>query len=750
MPCLPLFCVLLAVLCSVADSLTVIPKTVIKVTAKPGAAFAISWTVDLPDFNGKGSDLVARYLRDADLPASNALNPESLPPIGADLVFVKKNGISYTFSKSFLAYQYEALFQPVFGIAYKSSALSAIEGGVTTVGKIDITCSDGVYCNGIERYVRNKCVAATAMPCVTYNKDGTIDMCSSYTCLEDTKMCASSPLGGLKVYGGQCETCKADICIPDCTKATCGDDGCGGTCGTCGIDATSGTQTYCVSGVCSVITQEGSCANPKPLFGTTSIVPASGTGGTMRITGDSSKGVDMIRPVCQTGNMKEWVYKFTIPAEAVDGMGFEIRATGNDGTEIGDIQFDSILAIHNADCTPYVGTAVDHVCNDDANPPGKYGSRVDGRLPPGDYTLIVTAYDDTGIGPFLLLVKFVPGCNPKCDTKQCGSDDCGGSCGNCQGNLLCSAEQLCVAPVAGYCVPDCKQKECGPDGCGGTCGTCKHNKVCDDRENTCVPVKACNSHFPNCPNNRQGLGPKDSYCGADCAWHRMDELLPDLTPSSQIDVLPTVRFKWVTFSSQSCALVEGCVRGEGRRLLMTFDTRVHNIGTTDFIGLDISRNPDLFVWATCHQHYHFQKFARFALYNYEATNLVLPGGKLSYCMRDDAQYSYGNNVPCTRRNSCSSQGIPRGRSDIYDNTLDCQWLDITELYEQNKLNCWYSYEICTNIGRTIFEMTFDNNCRSFPMYIASVPDDGNIYTLDDVMNRDNAKSFQSSANHCKL
>lgn len=62
-----------------------------------------------------------------------------------------------------------------------------------------------------------------------------------------------------------------------------------------------------------------------------------------------------------------------------------------------------------------------------------------------------------------------------------------------------------------------------------------------------------------------------------------------------------------------------------------------------------------------------------------------------------------------------------GRSDNYPASLDCQWLDITDLQPKNS---WYTYEVCTNIGRTLFEMTFDNNCVSFPVYIADVPDDG--------------------------
>ncbi|MBM4354882.1 MAG: hypothetical protein FJ109_14015 [Deltaproteobacteria bacterium] len=117
-------------------------------------------------------------------------------------------------------------------------------------------------------------------------------------------------------------------------------------------------------------------------------------------------------------------------------------------------------------------------------------------------------------------------CLPSCDTeggkKECGSDGCGGSCGECpQEKPFCSAEFVCEAEcasdcnvegesacqgVAGYkkctkvpntadclqyklfgcaagtkcnpdkgvceCQPKCSGKECGSDGCGGECGKC--------------------------------------------------------------------------------------------------------------------------------------------------------------------------------------------------------------------------------------------------------------------------------------
>ena len=67
------------------------------------------------------------------------------------------------------------------------------------------------------------------------------------------------------------------------------------------------------------------------------------------------------------------------------------------------------------------------------------------------------------------------GCVPKCEGKDCGDDACGGSCGTCAANEAC-VQGKCEG---GACVPKCEGKECGDDGCGGVCGTCAAGKTCE-------------------------------------------------------------------------------------------------------------------------------------------------------------------------------------------------------------------------------------------------------------------------------
>jgi MYXO-CTERM domain-containing protein len=87
-------------------------------------------------------------------------------------------------------------------------------------------------------------------------------------------------------------------------------------------------------------------------------------------------------------------------------------------------------------------------------------------------------------------------CEPECTGLICGSDSCGGSCGECDPGLTCVAGD-CV------CIPDCNFKDCGDDGCGGSCGQCADNFDCIG--GTCI----CE---PKCTDKECG----DDTCGGIC------------------------------------------------------------------------------------------------------------------------------------------------------------------------------------------------------------------------------------------
>lgn len=56
-------------------------------------------------------------------------------------------------------------------------------------------------------------------------------------------------------------------------------------------------------------------------------------------------------------------------------------------------------------------------------------------------------------------------CKRDCTGRECGSDGCGGSCGNCP-----DAQDKCEGGQC-VCQPACEGVPCGDDGCGGLCGS---------------------------------------------------------------------------------------------------------------------------------------------------------------------------------------------------------------------------------------------------------------------------------------
>lgn len=163
-----------------------------------------------------------------------------------------------------------------------------------------------------------------------------------------------------------------------------------------------------------------------------------------------------------------------------------------------------------------------------------------------------------------------------------------------------------------------------------------------------------------------------------------DSLGPPLDPSGlpdlQIDGAAATT-SWnldkQTFAASDCEVVEGCVGGSGERSLLRFDAGIQNLGSSDLILGDPQGNP-LFEYSSCHDHYHFSSALQFELLHQDGTPVelggtALVGRKQSFCMMD-IEHLAGNEA---EQFDCSNQGISSGWEDIYDQSLDCQWLDVT-------------------------------------------------------------------------
>lgn len=185
------------------------------------------------------------------------------------------------------------------------------------------------------------------------------------------------------------------------------------------------------------------------------------------------------------------------------------------------------------------------------------------------------------------------------------------------------------------------------------------------------------------------------------------EALPDLViwgPSASPRITTT------TFTSTSCAVVEGMVQ-EGTRKLLRFSSEMRNQGAADLYLGNPATNPQ-FQWAPCHGHYHFGNYANYRLLNSSGAEAAR-GLKVGFCLLDTVRWD--PNASSQPRYTCSNQGIQKGWSDIYDSTLDGQWIDITGLPDGN-----YTLEVAVNPQRTIVESNYDNNITRIPVSIGSV------------------------------
>lgn len=319
-----------------------------------------------------------------------------------------------------------------------------------------------------------------------------------------------------------------------------------------------------------------------------------------------------------------------------------------------------------------------------------------------------TADSTTDAGPFTLIATFIKDCEPKCDGSFCGDDSCGGACGVCdEGDECNGSDGRCYLA---NCQPQCAERECGEDGCGGLCGTCSNNLFClgvsitSEEEDEATPTSTCTAfaecdHFhPTCD------GCTDSQlCGSDCLCYDSPEDLPDLVVVES-DMLEEMYLHDVDFPATSCALVENCINAPGLRRLLRFTSTILNQGHADLSFPEPKDRPDLFGFGPCHQHYHFHGFASYSLLDQCGKTLVLGGEKFAYCMEDTARGFDGAAVNCDKTYDCGFQGISKGWVDQYGWSLDCSWIDVTDLAPGT-----YALEIAVNPNRVFAEVSFDNN-----------------------------------------
>lgn len=163
-------------------------------------------------------------------------------------------------------------------------------------------------------------------------------------------------------------------------------------------------------------------------------------------------------------------------------------------------------------------------------------------------------------------------------------------------------------------------------------------------------------------------------------------------------------FDEIDVDPSSCAFVEGCVGGVGRRRIMRFAVATGNIGSQDLIVGDLSQLSEQAEYSPCHDHYHYTDYADYSLQ--QDGSEVRRGHKQAFCLMDTRPMNGVDREAIGERAlyNCRFQGISAGWEDVYGSKLDCQWVDITGLPPGD-----YQLSVQINPLGVIKEHRHDNN-----------------------------------------
>ncbi|MFH1532591.1 MAG: Ig-like domain-containing protein [Pseudomonadota bacterium] len=406
-------------------------------------------------------------------------------------------------------------------------------------------CDDGEPCTDPGTCQDMVCLAGLPTDCDDTNP------CTADGCLPASG-CYHLSMDGLPCDGGVCFD--SACCIPDCVDVECGGDGCGGSCGVCGEGSTCEGGLCVLPGLTCMeydncmfqCDQDPACiaaceaeSNPLSVMQWDTMMQCLQDNGVGACETEEcvvailyedclEPWVACIQPDCSS--LYYWL-AYCQDDEACKAMVLDAAAPGavqtynafegclkehyyydceTDACELfileqfciqsystcfsGDLTCPEIYACR-ADCESgdsackascfFEGTS--QAQDQYNNLTGCMWDYCDEDSPP-------ECWDAAWEGPCQPLVEACETgqCTLSCGGASCGSDGCGGFCGQC------GAGEVCVNGGCVPCDPDCVDKDCGPDGCGGTCGQCVGDAsaceggVCIDPESCdCPPWQLC-------------------------------------------------------------------------------------------------------------------------------------------------------------------------------------------------------------------------------------------------------------------
>ncbi|MGB1031447.1 MAG: lysyl oxidase family protein, partial [Flavobacteriales bacterium] len=185
-----------------------------------------------------------------------------------------------------------------------------------------------------------------------------------------------------------------------------------------------------------------------------------------------------------------------------------------------------------------------------------------------------------------------------------------------------------------------------------------------------------------------------------------DPECPNIGPDLEIlgDVFYDSMYYTTLTNNDECYINEGCLAGFGERQIIRFTTHIKNIGTEDYFIGDPTDQPDQFEYDDCHNHWHYEGYAEYALFDDLGAPLPQVGFKNGFCVLD-LECSDGG----TAKYGCSNMGITAGCGDIYSSGLACQWVDVTDVDPGT-----YTLVMRTNWTESpdangSYELSYDNN-----------------------------------------
>lgn len=230
-----------------------------------------------------------------------------------------------------------------------------------------------------------------------------------------------------------------------------------------------------------------------------------------------------------------------------------------------------------------------------------------------------------------------------------------------------------------------------------------------------VKCKGNEENFSHCQYDEYSMG---SCRSQDVAAVHCTEIMADLV----IDHYELMRSAYLEDKPMfflQCAMEENCLASEAysiqkesahwyyeMRRLLRFTASVLNTGTADFRP---AIPKHLWEWHMCHMHYHsMEVFATFDVFDKDG-NKVAEGHKASFCLEDNKclpgiapKYSCAN---------YGDQGISVNCTDIYKHTVDCQWIDISDLEPG-----LYTIKVAVNPEFKIPEISYENNAAVCQFY----------------------------------